>query len=76
MQFATLAEAQDAGYTLVDVREHPIRRITETGIELADGSRYEVDLIIFALGFHAFTAPLRRSISRRVMRESLGRLTA
>ncbi|HXC38384.1 MAG TPA: NAD(P)/FAD-dependent oxidoreductase [Burkholderiales bacterium] len=44
--------------TLVDVREHPIRRLTETGIELSDGSHYAVDLIIFALGFHAFTAPL------------------
>lgn len=44
--------------TLVDVRAHPITRITETGIETADGSHYEVDLIIFALGFHAFTGQL------------------
>jgi len=44
--------------TLVDVREHPITRITETGIETSDGAHHEVDLIIFALGFHAFTAPL------------------
>jgi cation diffusion facilitator CzcD-associated flavoprotein CzcO len=47
-----------ANVTLVDVRASAIRRITETGIELDNGSRYEVDLIIFALGFHAFTAPL------------------
>jgi cation diffusion facilitator CzcD-associated flavoprotein CzcO len=65
--FGTRRLCVDTGYyatynrgnvTLVDVREHPIRRITETGIELSDGSRYAVDLIIFALGFHAFTAPL------------------
>ncbi len=47
--------------TLVDIRTHPIRRITETGIETADGTHHELDLIIFALGFNAFTAPLRNA---------------
>ena len=37
--------------TLVDVKESAIRRITRTGIELENGQHYEVDLIIFALGF-------------------------
>ena len=44
--------------TLVDVRDNPIARITETGIELEDGERYDVDLIVFALGFHPFTGAL------------------
>jgi cation diffusion facilitator CzcD-associated flavoprotein CzcO len=44
--------------TLVDVRAHPINRITETGIETSDGAHYEIDLIIFALGFDAFTGSL------------------
>jgi cation diffusion facilitator CzcD-associated flavoprotein CzcO len=43
--------------TLVDVREHPIECITETGIKTAN-AHYELDLIVFALGFHAFTGSL------------------
>ncbi len=43
--------------TLVDVRESPIERITETGIQTASG-HHELDLIVFALGFHAFTGAL------------------
>jgi cation diffusion facilitator CzcD-associated flavoprotein CzcO len=39
--------------TLVDMREDPIREITETGIRTRD-SCYELDLIIFALGFRPF----------------------
>jgi len=40
--------------TLVDVKEDPIEEITETGIRTQSGAHYEVDLIIFALGFKAF----------------------
>lgn len=47
--------------SLVDVRAHPIKRITETGIETNDGQHYELDLIIFALGFNAFTGSLDRA---------------
>jgi cation diffusion facilitator CzcD-associated flavoprotein CzcO len=39
--------------TLVDMREDPIETITETGIRTRL-SHYEVDLIIFALGFRPF----------------------
>jgi len=46
---------------LVDVKENPIERITPTGIRLEDGSEYEVDLIIYALGFHAFAGSLDRA---------------
>lgn len=42
---------------LVDVRTEPIRRITPTGIETMT-RHYTVDLIVFALGFHAFTGAL------------------
>ncbi len=40
--------------TLVNLRDVPIERITETGIRTAAGD-YDLDVIIFALGFHAFT---------------------
>lgn len=44
--------------TLVDVRAAPIERITATGIQTTD-RHYEVDLIVFALGFHAFTGAIQ-----------------
>jgi cation diffusion facilitator CzcD-associated flavoprotein CzcO len=44
--------------TLVDVREDPIERITPTGIRLRSGEQAELDTIIFALGFRAFTGAL------------------
>jgi cation diffusion facilitator CzcD-associated flavoprotein CzcO len=40
--------------TLVDVAVDPIERITGSGIATRDHA-YDVDLIVFALGFHAFT---------------------
>jgi cation diffusion facilitator CzcD-associated flavoprotein CzcO len=40
--------------TLVDVAADPIERITGSGIATRDHA-YDVDLIVFALGFHAFT---------------------
>ena len=39
--------------SLVDMREDPILEITETGIRTGE-NHYEVDLIIFALGFKPF----------------------
>ena len=44
--------------TLVDVRDNPIERITPKGILTADGEEHQFDLIIFALGFNAFTGAL------------------
>ncbi len=43
--------------TLIDMRAEPIERITSSGIQTAD-RHYDVDLIVFALGFHAFTGAL------------------
>src|SRR3712207_1768637 len=45
---------------LVGVRDNPIRRITGTGIELADGTHHELDVIILATGFDAGTGALTR----------------
>lgn len=45
--------------SLVDLRETPIKRITPTGIETIDGS-YELDVIIYATGFHSLTGELLR----------------
>ncbi|HEY4226457.1 MAG TPA: NAD(P)/FAD-dependent oxidoreductase [Pseudolysinimonas sp.] len=43
---------------LVDLSNTSIERFTETGIELADGRRIELDVAVFALGFEAFTGTL------------------
>jgi cation diffusion facilitator CzcD-associated flavoprotein CzcO len=44
--------------TLVDVRAAPIERITATGIQTAT-DHYELDIIVFAIGFDAFTGPIQ-----------------
>jgi cation diffusion facilitator CzcD-associated flavoprotein CzcO len=46
--------------TLVSVRENPIKRLTTSGIELEDGSRYDLDVLVFATGFDAVTGPVMR----------------
>jgi len=46
-----------ANVTLVDIGAHPIERITETGIKTSR-SHYDVDLIVFAIGFQAFRGAL------------------
>ncbi len=43
--------------TLVDIAAHPIQAMTETGIQTSN-AHYEVDLIVFALGFSAFRGAL------------------
>jgi cation diffusion facilitator CzcD-associated flavoprotein CzcO len=43
--------------TLVNVRTEAIERVTPQGIQTA-ARHYDVDLIVFALGFHAFTGAL------------------
>ena len=44
---------------LVDIRSNPIERFTETGLQLTDGSAYDVDAISFATGFDAMTGAMR-----------------
>jgi cation diffusion facilitator CzcD-associated flavoprotein CzcO len=43
---------------LVGLRGNPIKEVTPKGILLEDGSEYEVDVIVFALGFNAITGAL------------------
>jgi cation diffusion facilitator CzcD-associated flavoprotein CzcO len=43
--------------TLVDVRADPVERVTKNGIKTRDAS-YELDVIVLALGFHAFTGAI------------------
>ncbi len=45
--------------TLVDLRRNPLVRITETGVETAEGP-IELDVLVFATGFDAMTGALDR----------------
>ncbi|MCE3554114.1 NAD(P)/FAD-dependent oxidoreductase [Pseudonocardia sp. RS11V-5] len=45
---------------LVGVRDNPIARIRPDGIELADGTVHELDVIVLATGFDAGTGALTR----------------
>ena len=45
--------------TLVDVSDAPIEEITRTGLRTG-GDHYELDTIVFAIGFDAMTGPLLR----------------
>jgi acetone monooxygenase (methyl acetate-forming) len=45
---------------LVGVRENPIARIRPEGVELADGTVHELDVLILATGFDAGTGALTR----------------
>ncbi len=49
----------DPKVSLVDLRETPITRLTETGIETTDGLR-EFDIIVWATGFDFGTGALNR----------------
>src|SRR5690349_18827998 len=45
---------------LVGVRDNPIARLVPNGIELADGTLHELDVIVLATGFDAGTGSLTR----------------
>lgn len=59
------------------MKDNAIARITPEGIELADGTRYDLDVIILATGFDAGTGALTRIDIRgrggRSLREDWGR---
>lgn len=44
--------------SLLDIAENPVERFTESGIVLTDGTEIEVDLVLMATGFDAFTGAL------------------
>lgn len=46
--------------SLVHVKDKPIERVTEKGLQLTDGSEYELDMLIFATGFDAMTGAMNR----------------
>ncbi len=46
--------------SLVDVRSDPIAEVTATGVRLASGREFALDIIVFATGFDAMTGPLLR----------------
>jgi cation diffusion facilitator CzcD-associated flavoprotein CzcO len=56
---------------LVDVSSNAIERIAPSGIVLADGSTHDVDVIIFALGYDAFTGALSKIDIRSTSGESI-----
>jgi cation diffusion facilitator CzcD-associated flavoprotein CzcO len=45
---------------LVNIRPNPIREITATGLRLEDGTEYEADIIVFAIGYDAMSGSLLR----------------
>lgn len=45
---------------IVSVKNNPIERVTPTGIQTADGTIHELDIIILATGFDAGTGALTR----------------
>ena len=61
--------------TLVDIKHAPIERITKHGL-VTDGTEYELDTIVFAIGFDAMTGPLMaidiRGRGGRSLREKWG----
>jgi len=54
---------------LVDVKADPIERITRTGIQTKNG-HYDLDVIIFSLGFNAFTGAIDQSGIRNELGET------
>ncbi|MDY7573066.1 NAD(P)/FAD-dependent oxidoreductase [Actimicrobium sp. CCI2.3] len=66
--FATKRPPIDSGYfetfnrdnvSLIDLKAEPIVQVTEKGIRTTK-QEYELDIIVFATGFDAFTGPLLR----------------
>lgn len=45
---------------LVDVKENPVAEITPDGVQLTDGTQYEMDALVYATGFDAMTGPINR----------------
>ncbi len=65
--FGTRRIIMDTGYfeifnqdnvSLVDIREDPIARITQTGAQLESGRFIELDMLVIATGYDAVTGPL------------------
>jgi len=46
--------------TLVDVKSAPIQEVNETGLRTADGQQHDLDVLVIATGFDAFSGALTR----------------
>ncbi|GAA5158500.1 NAD(P)/FAD-dependent oxidoreductase [Pseudonocardia eucalypti] len=46
--------------TLVNVKPNQVEAVTPTGLRLADGTEYDLDVLVLATGFDAFTGALTR----------------
>lgn len=44
--------------SIVDTKENPVAEVTAHSIRMTDGTEHEVDIILFATGFDAFTGSL------------------
>jgi cation diffusion facilitator CzcD-associated flavoprotein CzcO len=56
---------------VVDINTNPITRITEKGIETADGIEYELDVLVFATGFDAVDGNYKRMSIQGASNQSL-----
>jgi cyclohexanone monooxygenase len=59
---------------LVDVLADPIQEIIETGVRTASGATYDVDLLMFAVGFRPFQGSLDAAGIRNDQDQSVGRV--
>ncbi|KAL3490606.1 hypothetical protein BJX62DRAFT_237891 [Aspergillus germanicus] len=56
---------------VVDIKTHPITRISDKGIHTADGVEYELDVLIFATGFDAVDGNYKRMSIQGASNETL-----
>lgn len=56
---------------VVDIKTNPINKITEKGIQTAEGSEYELDVLIFATGFDAVDGNYKRMRVQGASNETL-----
>ena len=59
-----------ANVSLIDISDTPIERITRDGLQTGDKT-YQLDTIVFAIGFDAMTGPLTRIDIRGVSGQAL-----
>lgn len=57
---------------LVDIKADPIERVTAAGIETTSGSRYDLDVLVYATGFDAITGSYDRLDITGVGGQTLG----
>ncbi|KAL3428970.1 hypothetical protein BDV09DRAFT_203634 [Aspergillus tetrazonus] len=56
---------------VVDINTNPITRVTEKGIETADGIEYELDVLVFATGFDAVDGNYKRMSIQGASKQTL-----